>query len=57
MKIKRYIVFGYNHYYPGGGWTDYLESFDLKEDAEEFIKNQSNDMYDLIDSETGENSY
>lgn len=26
--MKRFIVFAYDHDYPGGGWNDFKDSFD-----------------------------
>ncbi len=33
MQHKRYIVFGFDKYYPDGGMRDVLHSYDLKQDA------------------------
>lgn len=34
MKIKRFVVFKMEQYYPGGGFNDYDSSWDTKEEAE-----------------------
>jgi len=34
-KDKRYLLFGYNRYYPNGGIEDLVESFDTIKDANE----------------------
>ena len=31
--MKRYLVFAYPVYYPGGGWSDFIADFDSIEDA------------------------
>lgn len=31
--LKRYIGFGFESYYPGGGWNDFIGSFDSIEEA------------------------
>lgn len=31
--MKRFITFMYDDYYPGGGWSDMLESFDYFDEA------------------------
>lgn len=38
MKIKRYILFSGDNYYPSGGWDDYDVSFDTIDQARGSIK-------------------
>ena len=38
MKIKRYILFVYNNYYPGGGWNDYKDGFNEISEAKKVIQ-------------------
>lgn len=33
MKVKRFVVFAFNQYYPRGGWYDHKDSFDTLEEA------------------------
>lgn len=33
MKIKRYVLFVWYKYYPGGGWCDYVDSFNNIDEA------------------------
>lgn len=47
MKLKRYLVFDFPDYYPGGGWQDFEGSFDTLEEARQLSCRQ------IIDSETG----
>ena len=35
--MKRFIVFGGECYYPLGGYSDYIDSFDSKSEAIDFI--------------------
>ena len=58
-KLKRYLTFAYDMYYPGGGWADFQGSFDLLEEAGEHLKNLDfyHDRHRIIDSETGEEIY
>lgn len=52
--MKRYLVFGYDQYYPSGGWNDFKADFDTQEDAEEFAKDLVQtrhwDYYDVVDT-------
>lgn len=34
--MRRYMVFGGDHYYPCGGMHDYKESFDDRDEAREY---------------------
>jgi autonomous glycyl radical cofactor GrcA len=33
--VKRYLVFAGAHYYPGGGWNDFIGSYDSEDAAED----------------------
>jgi len=48
---KRYLVFGYDQYYPGGGWSDFVGASDTPEGAEKLIAEDENhcDFYETID--------
>ena len=37
-RLKRFLVFGYYDYYPGGGWHDFIKGFDTQEEADAFVK-------------------
>ncbi len=37
--LKRFLLFAGKNYYPSGGWRDFIDSFDTKEDAEGFYLN------------------
>ena len=37
--VRRFIVFGYDSYYPGGGFNDALADFNTREEAEGYVKN------------------
>lgn len=34
MKIKRYLVFASDFYYPAGGWGNFQGAFETKQEAE-----------------------
>lgn len=36
--MKRYLLFASLHYYPTGGWHDYIDSFDLVDEAITYFK-------------------
>jgi hypothetical protein len=38
MSYKRFMVFTYNRYYPGGGLSDHADSFDTLQEAKEYIQ-------------------
>ena len=46
---KRYLAFGFDQYYPGGGMGDMIDSFDTIPEAIECIKNDSSDYNDVYD--------
>lgn len=56
--MKRYLLFGYDQYYPGGGWSDFIKASDdleeLKKGAEVGLnRNQTegyrHEYYDIVD--------
>lgn len=52
--MKRYIIFGYDQYYPMGGWSDKIGEFDNLEEAKYFQEKSYNrsegfQYYDQID--------
>jgi hypothetical protein len=60
MIIKRYIVFGFDRYYPNGGFNDCLGSYDSMEEIDEKIEKQfeyytfngfSRDEFQIFDCE------
>ena len=67
MSLKRFILFAGEHYYPGGGTRDYVNSFDTLEEAMAFVESIRKkppekmglmggrvDWADILDKETGE---
>lgn len=58
MKIKRYVIFGSESYYPGGGWSDYIASFDNLNDAIKLADSFYTKKHpEIIDLETGDDLY
>jgi hypothetical protein len=56
MKHKRYLVFTYPVYYPFGGLSDLVGSFDTVEECKELIRAEGstyneiyNEIYDRIE--------
>lgn len=51
--MKRYIMFGYDQYYPSGGWTDFIKSSDdieeLKKDIVNGLKKHKCEYYEIVD--------
>ncbi len=46
--LKRYLVFSFDQYYPGGGWNDFVGSYDTPTEAQEV-----NGMTQIVDSVDG----
>lgn len=58
--MKRYHVFAYAAYYPGGGWTDHEGSFHDKNEAVVFadsLRSTWTGGVEVIDLETEEDIY
>ena len=57
--VKRYVVFAYCNYYPSGGWSDCVGSYDTLEQAQQAAEKarvvDRYDLTDIIDLLTGEN--
>jgi len=51
---KRFLVFGCDKYYPLGGISDLIGSFDTIEEAREAVKEDSSDFWDIYDRIEGE---
>jgi hypothetical protein len=47
--VKRYVVFGYEEYYPAGGWGDFKGSYETLEEA----KTQHPVADEIVDLTTG----
>jgi hypothetical protein len=54
MKKKKYVIFGFNNFYPRGGMNDLILSVDTLEEVEEFIKKDGNDFCQVVDRDTFE---
>lgn len=52
--MKRYAVFTYSQYYPGGGWSDLHGLFDTVEEARSSVTGKEGDFADLVDLVEGE---
>ena len=52
--MKRFLLFSYPSYYPGGGKNDVVDSYDTLEEAIEATKKYPGDGYDVLDLETRE---
>lgn len=60
MSIKRYMVFAWPEFYPGGGWSDFVGSFSNKDDAVRCADSKlevCNGGVEVIDLESGEDTY
>ncbi len=54
--IKQFAIFAGEDFYPLGGWSDYIKSFDTLEDAKEYILagNVMRDWIQIVDLKTGD---
>lgn len=52
--MKRFLLFCGSHYYPGGGWNDFVGSFDAVADAYAEARSLNQDWYHVVDSTIGE---
>lgn len=54
--MKRYLLFQYPDYYPGGGWQDFTGSFDSVEEARQVVLapeyRDRPDNYEIVDTLT-----
>lgn len=50
--MLRYAVFGYDTYYPSGGWNDWIGSFATLDEARECAEADTSEFHDIIDLET-----
>ena len=48
--MRRFLLFAYDAYYPSGGWSDFLDSYDTA--AEAFAVPVSADFRQVVDTET-----
>lgn len=53
-KVKRFVVFSGEHYYPCGGWNDQDDSFDTLEEAQGFVKKLGRAWVQIVDLKMGE---
>jgi hypothetical protein len=56
VKDKRFLLFTYLDYYPSGGMSDLMESFDTIDECKQYISKQENllmDNYDIYDRVQG----
>ncbi len=53
-QMPRFLVFGYDSYYPTGGWGDFLFSAKTEQDARSRIREYGRhfDHWEIVDLET-----
>ena len=55
VKLKRFLLFAGDNYYPTGGWRDFYSAHDTLDDAVlEAANLQAIDWWHVIDSTSGE---
>lgn len=50
---KRFMLFCYEAFYPGGGESDMVGVFDTEEDAREAAEKEAADYKQVLDMDTG----
>lgn len=58
--MKRFHVFGYESYYPGGGWSDHIGSYNTADEAITYadsVEKKWSGGIEVIDLETEEDIY
>lgn len=51
--MKRYLLFCFDSYYPGGGWNDFVDSFDSVYEANKRGASDTQENFQIVDSTTG----
>jgi len=55
--MKKFIVFGYEGFYPRGALADIQGDFDTLEEAKDYIENNKRDFNDVVDRDTWQEVY
>lgn len=55
--MERYLLFAFDSYYPQGGWTDFINSFDSLDEAIQSGMMLERDYFQVVDIESGEMVY
>ena len=53
--MSRYLLFAGDNYYPGGGWEDYVDSYNSVAEAIAALgaDSRKRDWFHVVDSQTG----
>ena len=51
QPYKRFLLFGYNSFYPAGGSGDVVDSFATLEEAKVRMRQNGRDFFDVLDFE------
>jgi len=53
-RLKRFLVFGYDHYYPAGGMEDVQATFETFDEAFDYVENSEDryNEYEIFDTMT-----
>lgn len=51
--MKQYLLFAFDDYYPGGGWTDFIGSYETLEEAMNAYKDVRRDYFQVVDLKSG----
>lgn len=54
FKMKRFLLFAFDAYYPSGGWSDFQGSFDTQQKAVNKVIEMRRDIYQIVDAQTGQ---
>lgn len=54
-RMKKYLIFGGDQYYPRGGWSDFIKDFETLESALDYIArlDSSVDWIHIVNTSSG----
>ena len=55
--MKKYILFGFDLYYPSGGLNDKLDSYDSMEELMQSLTYHDYERYQIVDRDSWEVTY
>lgn len=57
MKIRRFVLFTFNQFYPAGGWGDQIGSYATLAEARAAAEKNFDEYKEIVDLQTGKRSW